>query len=161
MQKYFFGTATRIEGVGLDQIAKETVTRHARAFGTDPTMTTMLTSAASMPSACAGEAHVWTAGVIAGLQHAVRANSFDQFQKEFSDVINAQSQQALTIRGLFRIKSRGNRPRTPVPLDEVEPAQDIVKRFATGAMSYGSISREAHTNLAIAMKPVRRTLEHR
>lgn len=154
VQKYFFGTATRIEGVGLDQIAKETVARHARAFGADPTLTSMLEVGGEYAQRMRGEAHVWTAGVIAGLQHAVRANSFEQFQKEFSDTVNAQSEQAMTIRGLFRIKSAEEIGRTPVPLDEVEPAKDIVRRFATGAMSYGSISREAHTNLAIAMNRI-------
>ena len=83
----------------------------------------------------------------------MRANSFEQFQKEFSEPINAQSEQTMTIRGLFRIKSAEEVGRTPVPLDEVEPAKDIVRKFATGAMSYGSISREAPADTGSTLGP--------
>ena len=154
VKKYFFGTATRIEGVGLAEIARETVERHSRAFGTDPVLATMLDVGGEYAQRMRGEAHVWTAGVIAGMQHAVRANSFETFAKEFSQPIDVQSERLMTIRGLFRIKSAEEIGRTPVPLEEVESAAAIVRRFATGAMSYGSISREAHTNLAIAMNRI-------
>jgi glutamate synthase (NADPH/NADH) large chain len=87
------------------------------------------------------------------LQHAVRGNSQDEY-REFARQINEQSEKLLTMRGLFRIKTRRGRRPPPVPLDEVEPAAEIVKRFATGAMSFGSISREAHTTLAIAMNRI-------
>ena len=96
-----------------------------------------------------GEAHAWSPETVATLQHAVRGNSRDKY-RAFAKILNEQAEKILTIRGLFRIKSAEEDGRTPVPLDEVEPAKEIVKRFATGAMSYGSISREAHTTLAIA-----------
>jgi glutamate synthase (NADPH/NADH) large chain len=100
-----------------------------------------------------GEAHNWTPQTVSLLQHAVRGNARDRFDA-FSKALNGQSEQLLTIRGLFRIKSAEEDGRPPVPLAEVEPAAEIVKRFATGAMSFGSISREAHTTLAIAMNRI-------
>ncbi len=100
-----------------------------------------------------GEDHAWTAESVAALQHAARGNSLDRY-KAFAKILNEQSERLLTIRGLFRIKSAEEDKRKPVPLAEVEPAKDIVKRFATGAMSFGSISREAHTTLAIAMNRI-------
>ena len=100
-----------------------------------------------------GEEHVWNAATVSALQHAVRGNSYDHY-RQFARIINDQSEQLLTIRGLFRIKSAEEDGRKPVPIEEVEPAKDIVRRFSTGAMSYGSISREAHTTLAIAMNRI-------
>ena len=100
-----------------------------------------------------GEEHVWNAATVATLQHAVRGNSQDKY-RHYAALINEQAHRLTTIRGLFDIKSAADDGREPVPLDEVEPAKDIVKRFATGAMSYGSISREAHTTLAIAMNRI-------
>ncbi|MCE1238194.1 MAG: glutamate synthase large subunit, partial [Hyphomicrobiales bacterium] len=154
VKQYFFGTATKIEGIGLDEVAKETVERHAKAFGVDPVLANMLDVGGEYAQRMRGEAHVWTAGTITGLQHAVRKNSFEAFQAEFSKPIDEQNERLTTIRGLFRIKSAEEIGQTPVPLEEVEAAVDIVKRFATGAMSYGSISREAHTTLAIAMNRI-------
>ncbi len=154
VKQYFFGTATKIEGIGLEQISKETVERHRSAFGGDPVLAHALDVGGEYAQRMRGEAHVWTAGTIAGLQHAVRRNSFEQFQAEFSKPIDEQNERLTTIRGLFRIKSAEEIGRTPIALDEVEPAVEIVKRFATGAMSYGSISREAHTTLAIAMNRI-------
>ncbi|MDK9695353.1 MAG: glutamate synthase large subunit [Siculibacillus sp.] len=154
VKEYFFGTATKIEGVGLTQIAKETVDRHAKAFGADPVLASMLDVGGEYAQRMRGEAHVWTAGTIAGLQHAVRSNSFEKFQAEFSKPIDEQNERFTTIRGLFRIKSAEEIGQTAIPLDEVEPAVSIVRRFATGAMSFGSISREAHTTLAIAMNRI-------
>jgi glutamate synthase (NADPH/NADH) large chain len=154
VKQYFFGTATKIEGIGLDQVAKETVLRHARAFGADPVLAHALEVGGEYGMRLRGEAHVWTPDVIAGLQHAVRGNSFERYKAEFADPIDRQSEKLTTIRGLFRIKSAAEMGRTPVALDEVEPAAAIVRRFATGAMSFGSISREAHTTLAIAMNRI-------
>ena len=110
------------------------------------------TSAGITPSACAAKI-VWTAATVSALQHAVRGNSADKYQ-EFAKSLNDQTSRLLTIRGLFRIKSAAEDGRKSVPLDEVEPAKEIVKRFSTGAMSFGSISREAHTTLAIAMNRI-------
>jgi glutamate synthase (NADPH) large chain len=151
--KYFTGTATRIEGVGLDEIAAEAVRRHRDAFSDAPIYRTMLDVGGDYAFRVRGEEHVWNAATVSALQHAVRGNSYDKY-RQFARVLNDQSQRLYTIRGLFRIKAAAEDARQPVPLDEVEPAKDIVKRFATGAMSYGSISREAHTTLAIAMNRI-------
>src|SRR4029077_6277604 len=95
--------------------------------------------------------HAWTAETVGLLQHAARGNSLERYQA-FAKVLNEQSERLLTLRGLFRIKTAEDGKRKPIKLDQVEPAKDIVKRFATGAMSFGSISREAHTTLAIGTK---------
>ncbi|MGE0749988.1 MAG: glutamate synthase large subunit [Variibacter sp.] len=153
VDKYFFGTATRIEGVGLDAIAEESARRHRDAFGDSPVLRNFLDVGGEYAYRMRGEAHAWTPETVAALQHAVRGNSFDRF-KAFSSIINEQSERLLTIRGLFRIKSAEEDDRKPVPIEEVEEAKEIVKRFATGAMSFGSISREAHTTLAIAMNRI-------
>ena len=99
-----------------------------------------------------GEDHVWTATTVSALQHAVRGNLPDQY-RAFAKILNEQSERLLTIRGLFRLKSAGEDGRKPMLLEEVEPAKEIV-RASTGAMSFGSISREAHTTLAIAMNRI-------
>jgi glutamate synthase (NADPH/NADH) large chain len=151
--KYFTGTATRIEGVGLTEIAEETVRRHRDAFGDSPVYRSMLDVGGDYAVRMRGEDHVWTSATVSALQHAVRGNSLDQY-RVFAKIINEQSERLVTIRGLFRIKSAEEDGRKPVPIEEVEPAKDIVKRFATGAMSFGSISREAHTTLAIAMNRI-------
>ncbi|MBN8957666.1 MAG: glutamate synthase large subunit [Rhizobiales bacterium] len=153
VDRYFSGTATRIEGVGLDAIAEESERRHRDAFGNSPVLRNFLEVGGEYAFRMRGEAHAWTPETVSTLQHAVRGNSFDRF-KAFSAMINEQSERLLTIRGLFRIKSAEEDGRQPVPIEEVEPAKEIVKRFATGAMSYGSISREAHTTLAIAMNRI-------
>ena len=151
--KYFTGTATRIEGVGLDEVASETARRHGEAFGAVPYLREALEVGGEYALRTRGEAHAWTSQTVGALQHSVRGNSLDKY-REFAKVINDQSEKLLTIRGLFRIKDAAEDGRAPVPLDEVEPASAIVKRFATGAMSFGSISREAHTTLAIAMNRI-------
>ncbi|HEY2231107.1 MAG TPA: glutamate synthase large subunit [Xanthobacteraceae bacterium] len=150
--EYFTGTATRIEGVGLAQIAEETVRRHRDAFGNAPIYRNALDVGGEYQFRTRGEDHAWTATTVAALQHAVRGNSYDRF-RAFAKVINEQ-ENLLTIRGLFKIKSAEEDARKGVPIEEVEPANSIVRRFATGAMSYGSISREAHTTLAIAMNRI-------
>ncbi len=153
VDKYFFGTATRIEGVGLAEVAEETVRRHRLAFGDAPIYRNALAVGGEYAQRSRGEEHAWTAPVVTSLQHAVRGNSRDQY-RHFSELVNDQSRRLLTIRGLFKVKTAEEVGRNPVPLDEVEPAVEIVKRFATGAMSYGSISREAHTTLAVAMNRI-------
>jgi glutamate synthase (NADPH) large chain len=151
--KYFTGTATRIEGVGLAEIAEEAVRRHGDAFSDAPVYRTMLDVGGEYAFRVRGEEHVWNAATVSALQHAVRGNSYDKY-RQYARIINDQSEHLYTIRGLFRIKSADEDARKPVPIEEVEPAKTIVRRFATGAMSFGSISREAHTTLAIAMNRI-------
>src|SRR5271163_4143517 len=153
VSKYFVGTHTRIEGVGLAEIAEETTRRHADAFGEAPEFKTALAIGGEYAYRTRGEDHAWTAESVSTLQHAVRGNSLDRY-RAFAKILNEQSERLLTLRGLFKIKTAEDEKRKPVPLDQVEPAKDIVRRFATGAMSFGSISREAHTTLAIAMNRI-------
>jgi glutamate synthase (NADPH/NADH) large chain len=153
VDKYFFGTATTIEGIGLSEIAEETVTRHSSAFGKDPVLANTLDIGGEYAYRMRGENHAWSPDSIASLQHAVRGNSQDRY-REFAEMVNDSNLRMNTIRGLFKIKSAEALGRKPVSIDEVEPAVDIVKRFSTGAMSFGSISREAHTTLAVAMNRI-------
>ncbi len=153
VDQYFFGTATTIEGVGLEEVAEETVRRHGDAFGDDPVLRNTLDIGGEYMFRMRGEAHIWSPDAVATLQHAVRKGSWETF-KEYSEQIDSQTARAQTIRGLFRIRLAGETGRTAVPLNEVQPAADIVKRFSTGAMSFGSISREAHTTLARAMNAI-------
>ena len=153
IEQYFFGTATTIEGVGLDEIASETHDRHAEAFGDDPVLRTALEVGGEYLYRMRGESHVWSPDSVALLQHAVRGNAQDKY-REFAKLVNEHAEGLNTIRGLFKITSAEEAGREPVALDEVEPAADIVKRFSTGAMSFGSISREAHTTLARAMNEI-------
>ena len=153
VEKYFTGTHTQIEGVELPEIARETAERHHLAFGESPVLKNMLDVGGEYAFRLRGEAHAWRPRTVADLQHAVRGNIPEKY-REFAKAINDQSEQLMTMRGLFRLKPAGEVGKEPVPLDEVEPAARIVKRFSTGAMSYGSISREAHTTLAIAMNSI-------
>jgi glutamate synthase (NADPH) large chain len=153
VSQFFFGTATRIEGVGLDEIAAESALRHRDAFSASPVLRSALEVGGEYLFRIRGEAHVWTPETVATLQHAVRGNAYDTY-RDFAAMVNEQSEKLLTIRGLFRVKSAEEDGRAPVPIDEVEPAKDLVRRFSTGAMSFGSISREAHTTLAIAMNRI-------
>ncbi|MEM7749255.1 MAG: glutamate synthase large subunit, partial [Pseudomonadota bacterium] len=153
VEKYFTGTHTQIDGVGLEQISQETAERHRQAFGDVPVLENALEVGGEYAVRVRGEAHSWTAPVVADLQHAVRGNLPDKYES-YSRQVNEQSERLMTMRGLFRIKGAEEIRRQPVDIDEVEPAKNIVKRFATGAMSYGSISREAHTTLAIAMNRI-------
>ena len=152
VNKYFTGTATRIEGVGLSEIAEEAMRRHRDAFGDLPVFRGMLDVGGEYAVRVRGEDHVWNATTVSTLQHAVRGNSQDKY-RAFAKILNEQDT-LVTIRGLFRVKTAEEDERKPVPLEAVEPAKNIVKRFATGAMSFGSISREAHTTLAIAMNRI-------
>lgn len=149
VKKYFTGTASNIEGIGLFDVAEEAVRLHTAAFGADPVLANQLDAGGEYAFRIRGEDHLWTPDSIAKLQHATRSNSYSTY-KEYAALINDQSKRHLTLRGLFEIKPAG----APVPLEEVEPAAEIVKRFATGAMSLGSISTEAHSTLAIAMNRI-------
>ncbi|MDT3377240.1 glutamate synthase large subunit [Labrys neptuniae] len=153
VDEFFFGTATMIEGVGLDEVAAEAVSRHKDAFSDAPIYRNALDVGGEYAYRIRGEDHVWTPDSVATLQHAVRANAQDRY-RDFAASVNLQNGQLQTIRGLFRIKTAGERGMAAVPLNEVEPASELVKRFATGAMSFGSISREAHESLAIAMNAI-------
>jgi glutamate synthase (NADPH) large chain len=149
VDKYFTGTSTAVEGVGLGEIAEETVRLHRLAYSDAPLYRNQLDPGGEYAYRTRGEAHMWTPDAIAKLQHATRSGSYATF-KEYSRLIDDQSERLLTLRGLFELRESPN----PVPLDEVEPAREIVKRFATGAMSLGSISHEAHSTLAIAMNRI-------
>ncbi len=153
VEKYFTGTHTQIEGVGLKEIAEETVRRHVAAFGDSPVLANALDVGGEYAFRVRGEAHVWRPEVVGNLQHAVRGEVPEQY-RAFAKAVNNQSEQLMTMRGLFKIRSVQSTGRTSIPLEEVEPASEIVRRFATGAMSFGSISREAHTTLAIAMNRI-------
>ncbi|MBL8572627.1 MAG: glutamate synthase large subunit [Hyphomicrobiaceae bacterium] len=162
VEEFFYGTATTVEGVGLTEIAEETVRRHDDAFGDVPYLKNALEVGGEYGYRIRGEAHVWQPDMIAGLQHAVRGHSgavegstsYEKYKSEYALKVNDQSEQLMTLRGLFKIKTAEERGVSPVPLAEVESAASIVHRFVTGAMSFGSISREAHTTLAIAMNRI-------
>ncbi|MEE8633821.1 MAG: glutamate synthase central domain-containing protein, partial [Methyloceanibacter sp.] len=153
LAKYFTGTNTQVEGIGLEEVARETCERHRRAFGNVPVLRNALEVGGEYAFRVRGETHAWRPEVVADLQHAVRGELPEKY-RAFAKAINEQSEALFTLRGMFRIKAAEELGRSPIPLDEVEPVQEIVKRFATGAMSYGSISREAHTSLAIAMNRI-------
>src|ERR1700733_7531380 len=149
VEKCFTGTASTIEGAGFEEIAREAVQRHQNAYGDNPIYEGMLDAGGDYAFRLRGEEHAWTPDSVAKLQHAARGDSRAEFTA-FTNLINDQSRRLLTLRGLMQMKFVD----APVRLDEVEPAASIVKRFATGAMSFGSISREAHTTLAIAMNRI-------
>ncbi|MDA9180017.1 glutamate synthase large subunit [Emcibacteraceae bacterium] len=149
IEKYFTNTKSAIEGVGLREVSKETIMRHAQAYGDSLIYKKSLDVGGDYAVRVRGEAHQWNSDSISSLQHAVRGNSAETYN-EYARIINEQSEKLMTPRGLFKIKPTGK----SIPLDEVESATEIVKRFATGAMSFGSISREAHTTLAIAMNKI-------
>jgi glutamate synthase (NADPH) large chain len=150
IDKYFTGTASRVGGIGVFEIAEEALRMHAAAYGDDPVLATMLDAGGEYAWRTRGEEHMWTPDAIAKLQHSTRAGNFSTY-KEYAQIINDQSRRHLTLRGLFEFRIE---PSRAIPIDEVEPATEIVKRFATGAMSLGSISTEAHATLAIAMNRI-------
>ncbi|MEZ5542295.1 MAG: glutamate synthase large subunit [Pseudomonadota bacterium] len=149
VEKYFTGTATTIEGIGLDEVAEEAVRWHRDAYGDNPIYRNSLDVGGDYAFRVRGEDHMWTPDTIAKLQHSTRANDAKTY-REFADLVNEQNERLMNLRGLFELKFSDS----PVPLEEVEPAKEIVKRFATGAMSFGSISYEAHSTLAIAMNRI-------
>ncbi|GBD48724.1 glutamate synthase large subunit [Methylopila sp. Yamaguchi] len=153
VDKFFTGTATPVGGVGLAEVAEETVRRHTLAFADVPVLRSALEVGGEYAYRIRGEDHAWTPESVADLQHAVRTRSFAKYE-DFARDMNEQAERLLTLRGLFRIKTAQERGREAVPLEQVEPASEIVKRFVTGAMSFGSISREAHEALAIAMNRI-------
>ncbi|WP_088154906.1 glutamate synthase-related protein [Achromobacter xylosoxidans] len=150
VNKYFTGTASNIEGIGIFQVAEEALRQHRAAFSTDPVLANDLDAGGEYAYRVRGEEHMWTPDSIAKLQHASRANNYRTY-KEYAQIINDQSRRHMTLRGLFEFRFD---PSRAIPLDDVESAKDIVKRFATGAMSLGSISTEAHSVLAVAMNRI-------
>ncbi|AZS77143.1 MULTISPECIES: glutamate synthase-related protein [Achromobacter] len=150
VDKYFTGTSSNIEGIGIFQVAEEALRQHRAAFSTDPVLANDLDAGGEYAYRVRGEEHMWTPDSIAKLQHASRANNYRTY-KEYAQIINDQSRRHMTLRGLFEFRFD---PTRAIPLDDVEPAKDIVKRFATGAMSLGSISTEAHSVLAVAMNRI-------
>ena len=149
IEEYFTGTATTIEGIGLQQVAEESVRWHRDAYGNAPIYREALAAGGDYAYRVTGEHHAWTPQTIAKLQHATRANDRKSYA-EYSKAINEQSERLLTLRGLFEF----DLSKDAIPLDEVEPAKEIVKRFVSGAMSFGSISYEAHSTLAEAMNRI-------
>ena len=146
IDRFFTKTASKVGGIGLDEVAEETVRRHREAFGENPLYAKHLDVGGELAWRHRGEAHCWTPETIRLLQHAVRKGDRDTYN-QFEKVMNDHDVEFKNLRGLFKLKGTGK----SVPLDEVEGIEAICKRFATGAMSFGSISWEAHTNLAIAM----------
>ncbi|HSW08576.1 glutamate synthase-related protein [Aquabacterium sp.] len=150
VQKYFRGTATQVGGIGVFEVAEEALRTHIAAFGDDPVLESMLDAGGEYAWRTRGEEHMWTPDAIAKLQHSARSGKFETY-KDYAQLINDQSKRHMTLRGLFEFKVD---PSKAIALEEVESAAEIVKRFATGAMSLGSISTEAHTTLAIAMNRI-------
>jgi glutamate synthase (NADPH/NADH) large chain len=150
VDKYFKGTASNVEGIGVFEVAEEALRLHNLAFGNDPLLREALDAGGEYAFRVRGEDHLWTPDAIAKLQHSTRANNYATY-KEYAQIINDQSKRHLTLRGLFEFRLD---PSKAIPLDEVESAKEIVKRFATGAMSLGSISTEAHATLAVAMNRI-------
>ena len=149
LDRYFTGTTSTIEGAGLPEISEETLRRHRLAYGNAPLYKHALDIGGEYAFRIRGEAHTWTPATITTLQQATRTNSAEGYA-DFCRLIDEQNEALLTLRGLMMFKEDA----TPVPLEEVESVTDILKRFATGAMSFGSISYEAHTTLAIAMNRI-------
>ena len=149
VKEYFSGTVSRIEGVGLEVIARESVLRHEYGFRPRTASELELEVGGAYRHRVDGEYHLLNPQTISKLQHSVRSGKKETF-KEYTDLIDLQNKQLCTLRGLLQLKELDK----PIPLEEVEPAKEIVKRFATGAMSYGSISKEAHETLAIAMNRI-------
>ena len=149
VESYFPGTASRIEGVGLDVLAREAQLKHAFAFQPLTESETDLTVGGQYQYRLGGEYHLLNPLTISKVQQAVRQNNPATFQ-EYTDLLDDQNRTLCTLRGLLKLKYSDK----PIPLDKVEPAKEIVKRFTTGAMSFGSISKEAHETLAIAMNRI-------
>ena len=148
IDKYLTGTSSRIAGVGLDEIAREAISRHKAAFEQRPAGTPILEFGGEYRLRHTGERHTWNPTTVTNLQLAVRRNDPKAYEK-FAEAVNEQSEKLCTLRGLFEFE-----PGKSVPIEEVEPASEIVKRFCTGAMSHGSISKETHECMAIAMNRI-------
>ena len=150
VDRYFTGTSSNIEGLGIFDVGEEALRTHRQAYGDDPVLANALDAGGEYAFRVRGEEHMWTPDAIAKLQHSTRANNYQTY-KEYAQIINDQSQRHMTLRGLFEFRLD---PATAIPLEEVEPAAEIVKRFSSGAMSLGSISTEAHATLAVAMNRI-------
>ena len=152
VDRYFTGTVSQLGGVGLDVIAKETAARHARAYPPEGVAQAhrVLEVGGEYQWRREGEPHLFDPETVFRLQHSTRTRRYDIF-KQYTNRVDDQSSRLMTLRGLMGFKAPGLTGRLPVPLEEVEPVSAIVKRFSTGAMSYGSISQEAHETLAVAM----------
>src|SRR5271157_2300589 len=149
VERYFTGTASRIEGVGIQVLAQEALLKHQFALQPPSESETELRIGGEYQYRIRGERHLLNPSTVSKLQHAVRQSKFETF-REFADIVNQQNRELQMLRGMFDFKPAG----PAVSLDEVEPVAEIVKRFATGAMSFGSISKEAHETLAIAMNRI-------
>ena len=149
VDRFFTGTASKVGGAGLDDIASDIYVWHEQAYGNKPLYRSMLDAGGDYAYRIRGEKHVWNPETIANLQHAVRGNSRQRY-REFSRMVNQQESDLYYLRALFEF----DWAQEPLDLDRVEPASEIVRRFSTGAMSFGSISREAHSNLAVAMNRI-------
>ena len=150
VNKYFTGTTSAIEGIDIFTVAEEALRKHRAAFSQDPVLADDLAAGGEYAFRIRGEDHMWSPDSVAKLQHATRANNYRTY-KEYAQLINDQSRRHMTLRGLFEFRVE---PTRAIGLEEVESAKDIVKRFATGAMSLGSISSEAHAVLAVAMNRI-------
>jgi glutamate synthase (NADPH/NADH) large chain len=149
VERYFTGTSSRIEGVGIEVLAREALMKHQFALQPPHESDTELRVGGEYQYRVRGERHLLNPTTVSKLQHAVRQSDFDSY-REFTEIVNRQNRELQMLRGMFDFKPTGR----AVPLEEVEPASEIVKRFATGAMSFGSISKEAHETLAIAMNRI-------
>ena len=148
--KFFTGTSSQVEGMGVFEIAEEALRMHRSAFSDDPVLSNMLDTGGEYAWRVRGENHMWTPDAIAKLQHSTRSNNWNTY-KEYAQLINDQNRNHMTLRGLFEFRID---PAKAISIDEVESAKEIVKRFVTGAMSLGSISTEAHATLAVAMNRI-------
>ncbi|MDY0014373.1 MAG: glutamate synthase-related protein [Rhodocyclaceae bacterium] len=149
VDRYFTGTTSQVEGIGVFEVMEEALRLHQKAFSADPVLADMLDAGGEYAYRIRGEEHMWTPDAIAKLQHSTRSGKYETY-KEYARIINDQTKRHMTLRGLFEFKPVAE----AIPLDQVEPVTEIVKRFATGAMSLGSISTEAHTTLAVAMNRI-------
>jgi len=147
IEEYFTNTASSIQGIGIKEIAQETIVRHELAYGNSPILKHALDVGGDLAYRIRGEEHMWTPETVTNLQHSARSNSQELYD-QYAANMNDHSKKLKNIRGLFEFDYANN---APISIDQVVPASEIVKRFVTGAMSFGSISFEAHTNLAIAM----------
>ena len=150
VDRYFTGTASNIEGLSIFDIGEEALRMHRKAYGDDPVLAEALDAGGEYAYRVRGEEHMWTPDAVAKLQHSTRAGNFQTY-KEYAQIINDQTRRHMTLRGLFEFRFD---PAKAIPLEEVESAAEIVKRFSTGAMSLGSISTEAHATLAVAMNRI-------
>ncbi|MGA8845750.1 MAG: glutamate synthase large subunit [Nocardioides sp.] len=152
VDRYFTGTTSKLGGIGLDTIAEEVARRHATAYPRGGVLPThrQLEIGGEYQWRRDGEPHLFNPETVFRLQHSTRTQRYDVF-KQYTSAVDEQSSELMTLRGLFRFKGAEVTGRDPIAIDEVEPVSEIVKRFSTGAMSYGSISQEAHETLAIAM----------